>query len=985
MKEEAGSGRRRRRRPDPPVTPEHSSDGSPGRRQTPRPRPNRLSRGPRPAARPGVTEEILSHKTPKRILRKQQLIANHDSPVNDSELQQDIYWDQHSPTTFRLDNGKKKPVACQHAVKISDIVKRIAPQRSSEVPLNIWLGEDAIQCSPTVSFRERVKANNARFQRNTEEELMKLAKEFDRNMVEQDVSYGQEACDVNRTLDYEGSERTLYTELNHDTSSLEQVSVSGITESVKHSTGSTLPIIELHSQNSSQKSLDLEAEAAVNALFDGPTQHASRPLSQGFSGDDTSSPKLERCHTARAVTTSAQDDIDRGKGTNITRVKELMVSSSTSKQNSNPQASTPFELDPGKGPLFSLAASSEQGKGFVCENFTTDCELDQQKETNVQNKGRLTKVCEFETAPEDDGFDDWANDDWMEEDSFVMQITQNPELIATPKESTHFPKQSSHTLDDANQKAAKEFNDACKSNANSGIAPSVSFMQHIQSPVGKPKGTEMVAKTLQFGKGSERAKPRATFMLQSKASSKVTEQESLRKSQQSKVFKSVVNTLIKEHRNSEELPKPQHSSHLFNVPLRESTSLSCTKPFNQQRLYSGSVQKNTKDSQKLVSTDCSVLTKLNSIDQLGSENPSGAGSPRRVDVLMQSALPQFVVDDWNDAKFYDEIQNMFSESDSLWETGDDDDDLNRICDDVEKLIQSQSSEVTITKETIGLNIANRNQSLTNNAVLTSNMQKNQITERLLGQQKHLNQTQSSVVPEGKICSKGQLAAKQNAVPSTRPPLRPTGLACTVCTTATLPTQSRHLNSASNFQSKTLLNTTSMCALSFNRSNSMPGSGNGVGISNLHRASFTANFGRGQKLCTSTVTMSHTASKSQGTTANTRTPRFSFTKLIDSSVIGVQGNISSHVTQSGKTFSNSDHVKSPMEKNDQSNKFPTATLYPTPPLKRHFSDSTLQARVVESVEKPVAKCSLHEIEQKKRAALARRRMKMQAGYTNPSST
>uniref|UniRef100_UPI00398F53DF ewing's tumor-associated antigen 1 isoform X1 n=2 Tax=Pristiophorus japonicus TaxID=55135 RepID=UPI00398F53DF len=983
MKEEAGGGdggRRRGPRPRPSVTPEDPRNASAGRRLTPRARGKRLSRGPRPAARSGEAEEILSYKTPKRMLRKQQLIADHESPVNDSELQQDIYWDQHSPTTFKLDNGKKKSIACQHAVEISDIVKRIAPQRSSEVSLNKWLGEDAIQCSPTVSFRERVKANNSRFQKNTEEELMKLAKEFDRNMAEQDVGYGQEACEVSRTLGYEDSEQTLHIERpSYTISALEQ-----IPESAKHSTGSALPIIELHSQNSSQKSLDLEAEAAVNALFDGPTQNASQPLSQGLSGDDISSPKLAGCHTAKAVTTSVQDNIDHGKGTNITMVEELMIPSFVSKQNS-PQASKSFELDPGKDPLFSNAASSKHGKEFVCESITTDCELDQQKETNVQSKGRTAAPCTFETVREDDGFDDWANDDWMEDDSFVMQITQNPELIANPKESTHFPDQSSHTSDAANHKYAKTFNDMSKPKATSGI---VSFMQHVQSPVGKPKDTEMVPKTLQFGKGSEKAKPRSTFTLQIKSINKLTEQEPL-KSQQAKDFKSVVSTLIKkEQRNSEEVPKSQCSSHLFNVPLRESTFLSCTKPFNQQWLYSGSVQKNTMDSlvsQKLVSTDCSVLAKLNSIDQLGSEKPSSAGSQRRVDVMMQSALPPFAVDDWNDAEFDDEIQNMFCELDSLWETGDDDDDLNRMCDDVEKLIQSQGSEVTITNETRGLKIANSNQTITNNAVLTSNMQKNQFTEKLDGQQKHLNQNQSSVAPASKICSRGRLVAKQNAVPSKRPPLKPTGLACTVYTTTTLPTQSHHLNSVSNFQGKALSNTTNMCAMNFNRSNSVPGSGNAVGISNVHRASITANLGRGQKLCTSTITMSHTAPKSQGTADITGIPRFTFTKITDSSVIGVQGNTSSHVTHSAKTFGNRDHVKSPMERNVQSNTFPTATRYPAMPLKRHFSDSTLQTKVVETVEEPVAKCSLQEIEEKKRAALARRKMKMQADCTHLSLT
>ncbi|XP_078412620.1 ewing's tumor-associated antigen 1 homolog isoform X1 [Cetorhinus maximus] len=942
------------------------SPGPPGERGlTPPARTHRLSRGSRSAARPQAAAELLSCKTPKRVLRKQQLIANRNSPVNDSELQQDIYWDQHSPTTFKLDNGKKSSVVCQHAVEISDIVKRIAPQRSSEVPLNIWLGEEAIQSSP-VSFRERIKASNSRFQKSTEEELMKLAKEFDRNMVEQDIGYGPETSEVNRIFDYTDLEQAQPEQPDNDLSALGQA-VTGTTGLVKHDAGSTLPVMELHSQNSSQKSLDLEAEAAVNALFDGPTQHTGRPLSQGLSGDDSSSPKLDGFHTSRVVPTSAQDDIDHGKGTNITRVDEVMVSSSTCKQASELQASKPFELDASKGPLFNNTANTKHGKGFAHKAITAGCELDQQNNTNVQSTGRMAALCTSETVPENDGFDDWENDDWMAEDCFVMEITQNPELIAIPKECTNFPKQSVHTLDAANLNGTKKFNDSTNPKAASGMVPCVSFMQQMQRRFCKPNNAEMRAKIVQFEKRSEAPKPRATFALQSKPSSKVAEQQSLNKTQQSKVFKPVVDTLIRKEQRNSEVSKPHCSSHLFNGPLMESPCLSHTKPFNQQPLHSGNAQKNTKDP--LVS----VPAKLNSPDQPESGKSSRAGSQSRVDV------PALAADDWNDEKFSDEIQNLFTESDNLWETGDDDDDLNRMCDDVEKLIQSQNSEVTITRETTGLKIANINQSLKNNAILTSNMQKNHFAERLDGQQKHLNYQQSSLVSESKI-SKGQLAAKQNAAPSTRHLLRPTGLTCTVCSAATLPTQSHHLNSLSNFQGKPLSNATHTRAVSLNRSNSMPGSRNG--ISDLLQASITTNFGHSRQLCTSTVTLTHAAPKSQHTTGVPRTPRFTFTKITDSSLMSVRGNTSSHAVQSAKTFSNRDHVKSPMERNAQSNKFSTATQYPAAPLKRHFSDSTLQAKVVE---KPVAKCSLQEIEQKKLAALARRKMKMQAGYAHPSST
>ncbi|XP_038663232.1 ewing's tumor-associated antigen 1 homolog isoform X2 [Scyliorhinus canicula] len=977
---EAAVGRRRRIRliPSPGPPGERGS----GRGPTPPARTGRLSRGSRSAARPRAAE-VFSYKTPKRILRKQQLVANRNSPVNDSELQQDIYWDQHSPTAFKLENGKKSFVVCQHAVEISDVVKRIAPQRSSEVPLNIWLGEDAIQCSPTVSFRERIKASNSRFQRSSEEELMKLAKEFDRNMVEQDIGSAQEASEVNWTSDCADLEQMPRTEQPNDYfSALGQVPVTGATGPGKDGVGSTLPIVELHCQNSSQKSLDLETEAAVNALFDGPTQHTGRPLSQGLSSDGSSSPTLDGFHTPKVVPTSAQDDIDHSKGTNITRIEDITVSSPTCKQASEHQASKPVELDAGRVTLYNNAANSKHGKGFACEAITTGREINQQSNTNGQSTvhsiGETATLCTSETVPEDDGFDDWENDDWMTEDSFVMQVTQNPELIAIPEECTNFTKQSNHTLDAAKRNVTKEFNDSTNPKTASGMVPSLSLMQQMQCSVHKAKDTEMVAKTLQFEKRSERPKPRATFVLQSKSSSKVAEQESLDKFQQSNVFKPVVDTLIQKEPKNPEVSKPQCSSHQFNGPLMESTSLTHTKPFNRQTLHSDSAQKNTKDC--LVSTSCSVPAKLNSADRLESGKASSAGSQRRVDAFVQSAPPEVAADDWNDEKFSSEIQNMFTELDNLWEIGDDDDDLNRMCEDVEKLIQSQNSEVTTTSETTGLKIANGNQSLTNNATLTSGMQKNQLTEGLDGQQKHLNYNQSSLVSESKIFSKGLLAAKQNAAALTRHLPRPTGFTCMVCSTTTLPTQSHHFNSQSNFQGKSS-NTTHACKVSLNRSNSVPGSRNGVGISTLLQASITANCNPSQKLCTATVSPAHAVRNSQHTAGIPRTPRFTFTKITDSSLMSVRQNTSTHVIQSAKTFGNRHHVKSPMEKNGQSDKVSAATQYPAAPLKRHFSDSTLQTKVVE---KPVAKCSMQEIEQKKLAALARRKMKMHVGYAHPSS-
>ncbi|XP_069787861.1 ewing's tumor-associated antigen 1 homolog isoform X2 [Narcine bancroftii] len=967
MKEEMGGGGTRRRAeplPNSPVTPEDA--GRRSARRTPRSGVNRLRRGCRLADRPGTAEEIPLYKTPKRILRKQQFNTNHESPVHDSELQQDIYWDQHSPTTFKLGCGKKLSGTCQQQVEISDVVKRIAPQPSSEIPLNLWLGEDAIQCSPTVSFRWRIKANQSRFQRSTEEELMKLAREFDRNVVEQDVGYGTEISEVNMILDNEGSEQTLCTkQANCDISSLERVPETGIGEPVEINRSGNIPMSKLNKQSSSQKSLDLEAEAAVNVLFDGPTQHASHPLSQGFAVDDSSSPKLDDCHSASAALTTAKGNTDHDTNTHITSIGEQSVSFSTAfKQQNIPQDSSLVELDPNKSPFFGNTANSKHGKEMVNKVFTSDFQLNQQEATDVPTYDKRAGDCTSKSVPGHDGFDDWMSDDWMEDDSFIFQIKQIPELCDTPTDCTRFTNQ---LLDTASQKVTKELNDASQLKDNFDIVPSASV---LRSHISRPNDKELVAKIVQFGKRSERAKQRITFTLQSNASSKVLKEQSGRNCQPNKDFKSVINTVIRKEQKNSDVSTPQR---LLNVPIKEPTSLTCSKTSEQDSQNNGTVLGNTEDSlvsQKPASSDSSDFAKLNSVHLLGSKKPSGPGTQREPAREMLNTFPQFVVDDWNDAEFHSEIQNIFSESDILWETGDD--DLNRMCDDVEKLIENQKCEVTGPNGPTVLTVEKGNHSL------TSHEHKNSFTHQLNGQQKHLNQNQLFVMPERNICSRGQLVAKQNALPTLRPVLRPTDLICTVCTVAT-PSQSNQMNSLISFQGKALPDKTKVCPVNLNRITSVSGLRNSIDASNIHQPPVSSNFGCGQKIYRSSVTTSHPSTKSKGIAGITRTSGFTFTKITSPSKIGVQGNTSGHATQWGKTFGHRDNVTIPMEKSIQSGKITSYSWYPTPSLKRH-----LEIKVGEIVKKPVAKCSLQEIEQKKQAALARRKMKMQASCTHPST-
>ncbi|XP_078261799.1 ewing's tumor-associated antigen 1 isoform X2 [Rhinoraja longicauda] len=919
--EEEGGGRTGRRMPTrPPVSPEDAG----------RSRRRRLGRG----CRAGGEREIPPYKTPKRILRKPQPNPNLESPGNDSELQQDIYWDQHSPTTFKLGNGKKTCGPSQRAVEISDVVNRIAPQQSSEGSLNMWLGEDAIQCSPALSFPERIKAYNSRIQRSTDEELMKLAKEFDRNMVEQDVSYGHEVGEVSEFLDNEESEQTLRTkQATLDISSLGIVGQTRIAEPVEDNRSGA----RLRSrQSSSQRSLDLEAEAAVNALFDGPTQHASHPLSQGLSGDESSGPKLEPSHVAKAAWTPVKGNA--GKGVSTTATTAL-------KHKNIPQESAPIVVDPPDRGRLSGKATND--KKLVCGDSAAGFG----EGTDAPSKGRAAAVCAPGSAPSDDGFDDW-----MEDDSFIQQMTQLPEL-------GHAGTRSQASLG-AGQNLTNHVDNANKPQGDPPTAPSVSLMQ---SSTSTPNVKESAAKSFPFGQGSERPKSRITFTLQSKACSKLTEEQAGAKCQPRKDFKSAVNTVLKRDCGNSDVSTPQRGA--LQAPVRALSSLTSATPFERATWCDGSAQRSTLGSQKPACWDGAGLAEWSWAGGPRAEKASGAGSAQAAEA--RGRLSPFAPDDWNDAEFYSEIQDMFPESDSLWETSDD--DLNRMCDDVEKLIEHQSSGPTLPAGTVETKGASGNRRL------TGNMLRNQLN----GQQKHFNQNQTFVIPERKICSRdrGQFAAKQNALPALSPQPGSPDLICTVCTTATPSTQSHHLNSAGSVQGNVLTNTSKVCSVNFNGLPSVTGWRNSTDASKPPPSPAAASAGAGQSVQTSSGNAAPHAPRAQGAAGIARTPRFTFSKITTLPLTGILG---SHAAQCEKAFGNGDRAAWPTERCVQSAPSTKATWSPAPALKRHFSDSTLVLKVGEVAGRPSAKCSLLEIERKKQAALARRKMKTQGSCSHPSA-
>ncbi|KYO23695.1 ewing's tumor-associated antigen 1 [Alligator mississippiensis] len=147
------------------------------------------------AAGPGrgnKAEEPCIYKTPKRSLNSRSRLPTFSSPVNDTDIQHEIFWDPHSPIAYQLGNEKKKCTTRRCTVEISDIVNRIAPRDEKPASyegslLGTWIGENAIPCTPAVA-RTALNGTRVLKRKNSEEELMKLAEEFDKNLVELDAA-----------------------------------------------------------------------------------------------------------------------------------------------------------------------------------------------------------------------------------------------------------------------------------------------------------------------------------------------------------------------------------------------------------------------------------------------------------------------------------------------------------------------------------------------------------------------------------------------------------------------------------------------------------------------------------------------------------------------------------------------------------------------------------------------------------------------------
>lgn len=143
---------------------------------------NRLRRSPKSATQnPARVCQTAEFKTPTRPARGQfRRVIPEDSPSSDPDCHQDIIWDTTSPSPIRHGRGQRRNV---RLVDISDIANRIAPKNGrleeADSSLMQWIGDSAIPCTPEVQ-QPKVKAMSTK--QSTVDDLMRLAKQFDFNM-----------------------------------------------------------------------------------------------------------------------------------------------------------------------------------------------------------------------------------------------------------------------------------------------------------------------------------------------------------------------------------------------------------------------------------------------------------------------------------------------------------------------------------------------------------------------------------------------------------------------------------------------------------------------------------------------------------------------------------------------------------------------------------------------------------------------------------
>ncbi|NXL60787.1 ETAA1 protein, partial [Chordeiles acutipennis] len=803
-------------------------------------------------------------KTPKRSLSRKSRIPTFSSPVNDTDIQQEIFWDPHSPIAHRLGNGKTKQSTNRCAVEISEIVNRIAPQDEKAACnegslLDTWIGEDAIPCTPgVVKARPRTKLSYLKI-KNPEEELMKLAKEFDKNLVELDAAQEQEKLEHDFIQTTSQSLNNSKNEVNMKNLNalLAEVSEADTALSLKpvgQSTG--IPAAE-SCQSSSQKSVDLEAEIALRALFDCSTQKCSGQLSQGLS------------------VISLNNSFHENKST---LEEEHLPEQIKDAQHGNSEAyqkDTPCVLGSGNQ-TFPKCDTHGVTKKNHCSLKTPS--VVPSKLVGVGN----------------DNFDDWDTD-FLADDSFVMQITQNPELISTEE------------------------------------APPIPTNPSVQG----------------FSDAS-RTKERKTIAFHGKCDVKPDKINAVWKSAQNSDLNYFPISTQSQVKNGNETIHPKNDP----LPLLPSRS-------NPQR------QRTEKPGTKTHNVFCpssSVSTKTKPNDLVKVVNQAHTGHLNQAEMAKKCPLS---FDDWNEPKFSDEILDMFCESDSLWDTNYEDDELlYQVCDDIEKQTQSQDVKQGNERAKVIQGAGVNARSNTSNSFPSS---KQGLPDRLSAQKTNAKQDtlslnnscrNSSKVTHG-LATTGHIVNCKNA--SSSP---------TVISGASVECK---YSLSKNCHQAASEDTTKAASGKWHRSNSVPAGETGSEVSPVNAVNiFNSKTLESPDLL---YNMGKMPNNSSGNKTSLVPLKFKFRKTNNSQGalhVGPE-NPGSHsgigITLQGLEGSKNQVNVTLHSKLDNKK----------PPFKRHLSESFALPTSVSVVEQKNRKCSQEEIERKKQEALARRKSRMQAFF------
>ncbi|XP_018120331.1 ewing's tumor-associated antigen 1 isoform X2 [Xenopus laevis] len=392
------------------------------------------------ASLPG--ESSSYKKTPKRLSRSKRKSPALNSPSNDVDQQNEIFWDPHSPTTFKIENGRRKrQTANKCTVEISDIVNRIAPKNEKPADatyLQMWIGDDAIPSTPVVA-RSRTKVSLRPRSFHTEE-LLKLAREFDRNLVEAIQSQEQHHL----TSADDKTVRLGAAQIYETDTFLEDITEEDVELALKSVSQSSRVSTSSHGQ----KSVDQEAEAALNALFDCSTQKVSGRLSQTLSdislGSTYGLPVGVKDNTGEI---SLHATVDSDKDQTHTVSKQIIsLNESHSK----------------------LIHTSKRIGSVMAK------EKSRQTESNGVSDPAASK------SDSRDCFEDDWDHDFFDDDSFIMEITQNPNLIATPKSEQTNSKSDKSGFHSVGSKTSENFKDNDKNVVSKKSNTYVSRTSNVQ-------------------------------------------------------------------------------------------------------------------------------------------------------------------------------------------------------------------------------------------------------------------------------------------------------------------------------------------------------------------------------------------------------------------------------------------------------------------------------------------------------------------------